>query len=288
MRVSDMNIDRIYINSTVRNITTKMPENHYHYYYELYYVSHGGCRFFIDSATPYDLHSGDYLVIPPKQAHFNNYLSQTTRINIYFREQDLINGNEPVSSAFVDRIRSRVLKVHIPRAYRGLFDQIFDQMLAEDKIDDERTAAIMKLQFQQLILYSERLGTTAFADTSVQYSESEDAVLQAAKYLAENYNQQITLTSLAELYGLSPSYFSRKFHQVTGMGMKEYLSGIRLDHAARQLLSTTHSITDIALDCGFSDSNYFKDAFRKTYGMSPRAYRSSRMTDSMHAQTLDR
>lgn len=287
MRKSDMNIDRVYINSAVRNITTKMPENHFHYYYEFYYVRRGGVRFFIDS-TSYDLHSGDYLVIPPKQTHFNNYLAQTTRINLYFREQDLMCGSEAISQEFLDAVRSGPFKVHIPRAYRGTFDHLVDRLISEDKIEDARTEKMMRLLFQELVLYSERCGTSDFADASLQYSESEDAVLQAARFLSENYSQQITLTALAEQYNLSSSYFSRKFHQITGIGMKEYLSRIRLEHAARQLLSTTHSITEIALDCGFSDSNYFKDAFRKMYGISPRAYRSSVMTDSKHAQTLDR
>ena len=44
--------------------------------------------------------------------------------------------------------------------------------------------------------------------------------------------------------------------------------------AALELLSTQDSITEIALRNGFSDSNYFKDAFKKMYGVSPRAYRS--------------
>jgi AraC-like DNA-binding protein len=39
------------------------------------------------------------------------------------------------------------------------------------------------------------------------------------------------------------------------------------------LLSSDLSITEIALQCGFSDSNYFKDAFKKMYGASPRNYR---------------
>ena len=47
----------------------------------------------------------------------------------------------------------------------------------------------------------------------------------------------------------------------------------RLDHAAQELVTTDDSITDIALRCGFSDSNYFKDSFKKKYGVTPRAYR---------------
>ena len=42
---------------------------------------------------------------------------------------------------------------------------------------------------------------------------------------------------------------------------------------AHELVSTSDSITVIALRCGFSDSNYFKDSFIKKYGITPRSYR---------------
>lgn len=48
---------------------------------------------------------------------------------------------------------------------------------------------------------------------------------------------------------------------------------IRLQHAANELLSTNDSVTEIAFRCGFVSSNYFKDAFKNAYGVSPRDYR---------------
>lgn len=78
---------------------------------------------------------------------------------------------------------------------------------------------------------------------------------------------------MAAAVGFSPNYLSRRFRQATGIGLHEYIVFIRLHHAARQLVSTDDSVTDIALRCGFSDSNYFKDAFKKKYGVTPRAYR---------------
>jgi AraC-like DNA-binding protein len=89
---------------------------------------------------------------------------------------------------------------------------------------------------------------------------------------------------LAKRTGLSPSYFSKRFHLITGMGMKEYLTYVRLKHAEDELISTNHSIKEIALNSGFSDSNYFKDAFRKEYGLSPRSYRQSRKSGQISSE----
>ena len=71
----------------------------------------------------------------------------------------------------------------------------------------------------------------------------------------------------------SANYLTRKFRHRAGIGLHEYIVFIRLHHAAQELVTTADSITDIALRCGFSDSNYFKDSFKKKYGITPRAYR---------------
>ena len=60
------------------------------------------------------------------------------------------------------------------------------------------------------------------------------------------------------------------------MSFKEYLNFVRLRHAQTALLTTSSTITDIALENGFNDSNYFGDAFRRTKGISPNKYRKNK------------
>ena len=83
----------------------------------------------------------------------------------------------------------------------------------------------------------------------------------------------ITTADVARAVNFSPNYLSRRFRAEAGIGLHEYIVFVRLHHAAQELLSTTDSITAIALRCGFSDSNYFKDSFKKKYGVTPRSYR---------------
>ncbi len=285
MRVSDLNIDRIYINSVVRTKSYKMAENHFHYYYELFYVRHGQCKFFINQSL-YELRSGDFLIIPPHVVHLNRYFSQCTRINIYFTESD-VNRLLDTNIRIKDELRHTVL-VHIPTAYRTMFHQVLDQMLQEDTINDAQTKYMMQLMFEQFLIMTSRHCVIGEQKGDTVSSKNDQEILSAAKYISEHYSEQITLGFLAERAGLSPNYFSKKFRSVTGTGMKEYLNAIRLEHAARELVSTQLSIMDVALDCGFSDGNYFKDIFKKTYGVSPRAYRTSITTDLKHQGTLTR
>ena len=59
----------------------------------------------------------------------------------------------------------------------------------------------------------------------------------------------------------------------TGENFNSYLRKIRLERALELIENSDKSISEIASDCGFSSPNYFKDVFRRTYGVSPREYR---------------
>ena len=275
MRVSDLNIDRIYVNQTTRSSSYLMTENHFHYYYELFYVRQGVCRFFINNSL-YDLHGGDFLIIPPRMVHYNRYLTSCQRINVYFKESYLLQDGEE----FLPDARKRFLRlvlIHIPAAYRDMMHGIFESMPQEEKVDDASTPLMMEMYLKQFLVNCGRHGIFNYESTLSSGAEAGNAeILSAAKYITEHYNTHITLDAMAQKAGLSSSYFSKKFRAVTGMGMKEYLSYVRLEHASQELRSTDHSVTEVAINCGFSDSNYFKDAFKKMYGISPRAYRAER------------
>ena len=270
MRISDQNIDRIYVNGAGRNSDFQMAENHYHNYYELYYVRHGRVRVYVSNAL-YTLESGDFIVIPPGRIHYINYLSQSTRVNIYFREEDLKDGDQPFFPGISERFLRSII-IHVPKIYRESIHSIIDKMIAEESADDTSTPLLQNLLLRQLLLYCNRY---CIFRTESDAETVSSKILKAVRYIDEYYNQPVTLNMLAEMSGFSPSYFSKKFRATTGTGMKEYLTYIRLTHAIEELTSTNHSITEIAMNSGFNDSNYFKDAFKKMYSMSPREYRKN-------------
>jgi YesN/AraC family two-component response regulator len=101
---------------------------------------------------------------------------------------------------------------------------------------------------------------------------------EIATYIYNNFDKKITLDDIAVKFNISRSYLSKKFKQTTGFGFKEYLVDVRVKNACRLLLETNESITDIAFECGFNDSNYFGDAFRRIKGVSPNKYRKNEET----------
>jgi AraC family transcriptional regulator len=95
------------------------------------------------------------------------------------------------------------------------------------------------------------------------------------RYIEENVSQQISLAKLAELAQLSVFHFSRAFKQSFGMPPHRYHASRRIERAKILLAKPNQSVTEIALDMGFSDTSSFTAAFRKLAGRTPTEYRRS-------------
>lgn len=98
-------------------------------------------------------------------------------------------------------------------------------------------------------------------------------VSETHKYIEANYDRAITLCDLAKNACISPSYFSKKFKDATGMPPMEYVLSIRLTNAKHLLSSSDLTVCEIAHICGFNDAAYFSYYFKKKLGTSPKAYR---------------
>jgi AraC-like DNA-binding protein len=96
-------------------------------------------------------------------------------------------------------------------------------------------------------------------------------------YIRENYDKEITLPDMARVSGLSTKYFCAFFKQMTEKTPVEYLNMYRVERAARKLLGTDMSVTDIAFTSGFNDLSYFIRTFKEYKKCTPKAYRKNNL-----------
>lgn len=99
-------------------------------------------------------------------------------------------------------------------------------------------------------------------------------VRQAAKYVDQHYFEEITLASLAEMYHVEPTYFSKVFRQEIGENLILYLTQKRIEKAKEYMQKAEINLTEVAFMVGYDDYTYFSRVFRKNTGHSPREYRS--------------
>lgn len=97
------------------------------------------------------------------------------------------------------------------------------------------------------------------------------AIQKSVEYVQKNYSAA-TSREAAVLCAMSHSYFSRIFKRVMKRSFVDYVNYVRISEAQRMLVGTEKSVTDVALDVGFSTSSYFIDKFRKQVHMTPKQF----------------
>jgi len=254
-----------------RDQTYVMSGHHCHQSYELFYVHQGACRFLIADGF-FDLRAGDFILIPPLFLHYTRYMfGPCTRTVVMFDRRD-VTGEVMRAMPQAEQLFSAAAVFRAPQSGRGRLEACLEQMEAEERVDDGCSGPLRRFKLQELLLLCAR-SCDFLPGRPNDLRTTDSHVLKAARYISDNYMQPLTTEDVAGAVGFSPSYLSRRFRSSAGIGLHEYIVFVRLQHAARELLETADSITTIALRCGFSDSNYFKDSFKKKFGVTPRDYR---------------
>jgi AraC family transcriptional regulator len=96
---------------------------------------------------------------------------------------------------------------------------------------------------------------------------------QLLDYIHANLAQDIKLTNLAQIVGMSQYYFCQLFKQSMGIAPYQYVIQLRVERAKQLLKCREMAISDVALACGFANQSHFTKHFRKLTGITPKAYR---------------
>jgi AraC-like DNA-binding protein/ligand-binding sensor protein len=121
-------------------------------------------------------------------------------------------------------------------------------------------------------LYSiiECIGGRIFSFQGVRHAS---ALRKAERYIWEHYTRKLSLQEIAEVSGLSASYFSSIFKEEMGENLSSYLNRLRVEKAAVMLTETDLSLNQISGACGFEDQSWFSKIFKSYVGVSPGKYR---------------
>ena len=128
-----------------------------------------------------------------------------------------------------------------------------------------------------LCLFIDALMQSSSTRVSAQENQLKDFYIQeAVNYIEQNYQRNLTVEEVADACRLNRSYFSKLFRESMGCPPQEFLIRMRLSKATELMKTSRASIGDIAQLCGYPNQLHFSRAFRKRYGVSPRAWRAER------------
>jgi AraC family transcriptional regulator len=105
------------------------------------------------------------------------------------------------------------------------------------------------------------------------YRKIQEMVGEIDRCIKSQNDEALTLVHLARKLGYSEFYVSRKFREISGMQLRDYLRYRKLAFALKELRDTENGILDIALQYGFSSHEAFTRAFKEAYGLTPSEYR---------------
>lgn len=258
-----------------RTRSIKARESHSHPFHEIFYLSSGECTAFIDHNI-YKFHKGDMVIVPAGTLHKTTYDGNGIheRTVISFRD----NVTEWISSVIGSDIVHECMQpgvITIPEKRRDYVASILDKLLFENDDPDSLSPGFIRVGLVELILFIFRCHK--YEENVFKEIDVDNRTMQEiATYIYTHYAEPLSLDEIADEFNLSRSYLSKKFKQSTGFGFKEYIINVRIQNACYLLLNSNKSITEIAFECGFNDSNYFGDAFRRVKGISPNKYRRSK------------
>lgn len=168
----------------------------------------------------------------------------------------------------------------LERAQRGLaFPEPAIQILREDIVNlaqsNDSFASVIRLwnllYRLSLVEDARELSSSSFVDA--QESKEDLRVTKIKDYIAANYMKDISVQEMANMIGMNADAFSRFFRHRTGRTPNRYLIDYRLGIAARMLLNTKYSVSEVGFACGFNTICHFNRLFRESKGCTPSEFR---------------
>jgi AraC-like DNA-binding protein len=153
------------------------------------------------------------------------------------------------------------------------YKQLFYTILNEYANASYASALLLKSYLLQLIYNIYFWNTELSNKTVTPHSPYYTTIKKVIKYIHHNYASKIDLRTLSSLANLSPNYFHKVFTQIMNTTPGEYILNVRLNKAKEFLLQTNLTIQQVADSCGFENSSYFSEVFKKANNLSPRDFR---------------
>ncbi|HPR82836.1 MAG TPA: AraC family transcriptional regulator [Pontiellaceae bacterium] len=152
---------------------------------------------------------------------------------------------------------------------RRLFPDLIRRLDGSSELDKMAAAALLRAILIELadIISQAQCGQGRFSSTMQK-------VHAFLKNLGKSLDHPWSLEEMAERCGVKRTQLTNLIKQVTGYSPTQYLNRVRFEKACELLRKTDRSIMDITLECGYSSSQYFAEAFKKNARMTPTEYRN--------------
>ncbi|PHU34586.1 hypothetical protein CSX01_09215 [Pseudobutyrivibrio ruminis] len=259
-------------------------KRHWHSYGEIILVGPGDRHIFMVNQNTYDLVSGDFVLVWPREMHevvdtnleealiiqfsnsFMNSLFDLQRIMHFYRNLHVLCVNN-----------HRQLVLQLQEIVHKMRDIFFS-----DSSDKELRCCMLLMEF--MLTLDEHKNEFAPEINSLDNNGYNEDIMRrmisVTDYIKNNLTaDDLSQATMAKMAGISKDYFSRLFKTVTGTNYSKWLNMIRMEKATELLSLDNRPLTEVAMLAGFQSIPSFNRVFRAEKGMSPGEYRSLRVKE---------
>lgn len=263
---------------------------HWHYAIEILYMVEGDARAVL-GGVEYAFRTGDMVLINGREVHavygepskviryivlkFDPALLYTTDRSLFESKYVLpftmaVSNNQKVFAA------SELNESPVPALIKGILNEFIKKPYGFE--------LALRTDIGRIFLWIIRNWNAKGIQLDVKTALKNADIKRFQKvfdFLDTNYMNEITVKTIATMLNMSYSYFSRSFKALIGKTFSEYLSYVRITEAERLLLTTNMSVTEVALETGYSNSSYFIQQFKDLKGTSPKQFRKTALNEAL-------
>lgn len=254
---------------------------HCHDFCELVIVTRGSAMHWLEGKE-FPVTAGDVFLLQGQQHHYFHNRQDLDLINIMYDPDKVgLPENElrkmPGYCAMFmlepsyRRQHRFASRLHLKRVPLAQVERLADEMDRESNDASPGYEVALRAKLLELLVFLSR----AYTRSETTEAHALLRVGNVIGALENDCSKDWKLEDLMAIAHMSRSNLMRVFRKATGQTPIEYLIRLRIQKAMDLLRNTSLSITEIALDVGFNDSNYFTRQFRRVLGETPRAFRQS-------------
>lgn len=246
----------------IEGVNDNMVKSHYHEYFELYYLEKGE-RFHMFQDELYKMYPGEFMIFPPYVMHrsFGDQNIPFKRLVLYFEKEKIL------SEELRNLIEAGIGVYRPEQKKNSAIRQILRNLLKEQENPSVLSEEYRTAQINSLLLHVVR------ELEKPERVERHDRIGDVIHFIHKNFDSEISLEQLSQIFYVSPYYLCREFKKYTNTTIVQYLNVTRIMNAQRKLMETNRSITEISRETGFSNLTHFNRVFKNIVGASPSQFR---------------
>ncbi|MEM7792066.1 MAG: AraC family transcriptional regulator [Verrucomicrobiota bacterium] len=263
----------------IEELSTWGKRPHKHNFFEIVYVDEGSGRQCINQHE-FDYRTGNIFLLPPLDCHSFKVAEPSRFYYIRFTDHYFLKPNgltkhkdwfdriayilANYNSVPGDIISSEREREFIIRNIKSIYQEYAAADGYSESIISGTVASILNILARSI--------EKRYVDEA---NEIENRFGEILRYISTNLTnrEKVSVSVLADRFGISPTYFSEYFKKQAGESYANYVTKAKLRLVETKVLHTDLSLKEIAFQLGFTDSSHLARTFKKFYGITVSKFR---------------